>query len=111
MSTTLPITRGVNRVDLYTEGSWRQAMEFNRWGLGRIQGVAPETVELLPVSAKLGLDGGSGGIPALEKRRLELVEERGEEVSMEATVRRLLAVAGEPLSSFADHLDLANHCV
>ena len=81
----------LNKVDLYPESSWREAMEFNRRGLGRIQGVEPETVELLPVSAKLGLDGGSGGIPALKKRLLELVE-RATASTLSAWVQEELGV-------------------
>lgn len=85
----------LNKVDLYPEDAWQQAVEFNRRGLARIQGAPVGEVELLPLSASLGLYGGTGGIRELKGRLLELVRERGEEVSQEAAMRRLLAVAGE----------------
>lgn len=85
----------LNKIDLFPDEAWQEALAFNRRELGRILAVAPETIEVLPVSAAHALDGEGGGISTLRDRLLDLVRERGEEVSRVAALRRLRVAAGE----------------
>lgn len=88
----------LNKVDLFPEEAWREAVAFNRTALARVQGGDPEKVELIPVSAVRAMDGEDGGIERLRERLLGLVREEGEEVSRDVAVRRLNGVAGELLA-------------
>jgi len=103
----------LNKVDLFPEAAWREAVEFNRRSLGQLQGVAAEEVDLIPVSATRALNGDSGGITELRTRLQDLVKGKGEAVSRDAARRRLQAIAGEMLARLsveerAIHLTDAN---
>ncbi len=85
----------LNKVDLFPEVAWREAVAFNRRELARVQGIAPNEVEIVPVSSTLAADGKGGGIPRLREQLLDLVRGRGHEVSRDAGLRRLQAIGGE----------------
>jgi len=85
----------LNKVDLFPEEAWREAIAFNREGLARIQGVPPEDVRVTPVSAARAMEGEESGIEELRERLVELARERGEAVSQDAALRRLRGVAAE----------------
>lgn len=85
----------LNKVDLFPEASWREAVAFNREGLALIQGVPPDEVKVTPVSAARAMEGEDSGVQELRERLLELVRERGAAVSQDAALRRLRGVAEE----------------
>jgi ribosome biogenesis GTPase A len=85
----------LNKVDLHPEDDWMEAIEFNRRELARVRGVSPEEVDVVPVSSTLALRGRREGIQRLRQCLLEMVREKGGEVSRDAALRRLQAIATE----------------
>jgi len=85
----------LNKVDLFPEEAWKEAVEFNREGLARIQGSPVEDVEVIPASASRGMEGSEEGIEEIRLRLLNLASREGEVVAREAAFRRILGIARE----------------
>ena len=85
----------LNKVDLFPEEAWREAVRFNQEGLARIQKIPPEEIDMIPVSAKNALNGRDGGIRDLRGQLRDLVHSRGDSLARDAALRRLHGIAGE----------------
>jgi len=85
----------LNKVDLFSEEAWKEAVAFNRQELAQIQDVEAEEVDLIPLSATRAVKGADGGVTELRDRLLDLVHSRGGEVSRDAALRRLHGISRE----------------
>ncbi|MGD8278617.1 MAG: dynamin family protein [Gemmatimonadota bacterium] len=79
----------LNKIDRVAEGEWREALSFNRNVLATATGRDPQSIDILPVSARMALEDGDTSVTMLREHIRRIAVRKGAEVRDELADRRL----------------------
>jgi GTP-binding protein EngB required for normal cell division len=85
----------LNKVDRVAEAEWREVLAFNRRVLADVLGRDPREIDIVPVSARRGLEDGDGSVDPLRAKIERFIALKASGVRRDLAHRRLQGTAAK----------------